>query len=390
MQDVDLTSLETTPSLAVQQVAPQTSTAKRYKGCIAIGLMLVTLLVCLPSTSLSGNRVLTASTAPATLLASSTLREDFLYCNDPYIGETFNDNARLDVWYQCEGPVYNEFAYDLMKYVYGKAHERLPSWGHRPTALPPKSKVLMFGNSHTRQIGQSFACQYADQVVKVQHLDARYGNPDPNMAVVVHFENGAQSYLVANSYVAHSPHWQRLLEAQIGLSLNKLDAIVLGLFNPGSKHWETDFVNTMLQMEASLPASDQVSVQDNYGPGVADLAAVYEGPIMFVTLFGTQEPARTRWARNQVEDLARDKGRRNVFFQSSRTYIDDMRQRQQQPQQPCEGASTSRLDIQDANNTNAQAHRCTGIHGGHADLVSWDVSEFFFAQIGQTTRWLEH
>ena len=347
--------------------------SKAYKEFLAIGLTIVVLLVCMPSSSMSGSRVLESSTATVTMLASSALSEDFLFCTEPHVGKAMDDFARLDVWYQCAGPVYDEFGYELFKFVDTTQRQRVPSWGHRPTALPAHSKVLVFGNSHTRQIGQTLACQYADHVVRVEHLEPT-DSPDINMAIRVTFRNHAQLYLVANSYVAHSPHWQRLLEEQIGLSLSKLNAIVLGLFNPGSKHWETDFVNTMLTMQAVRPTSDEINVQTNYGPSVADVAAVYNGPVLFVTLFGKQEPARTAWARNQVTELSRS-GRYNVMFKDARAYIETM---------GAEGASASRLETQDAMSVDIvqQAHRCTGVHGGHADLVTWDVAEFLFAQIG--------
>ena len=48
------------------------------------------------------------------------------------------------------------------------------------------AKVLVFGHSHTRQIGQTLACQYADDVLRVDHLEPA-DSPDPNMAIRVTF-----------------------------------------------------------------------------------------------------------------------------------------------------------------------------------------------------------
>eukprot|EP00977_Amphora_coffeiformis_P021231 scaffold9074_cov141-Amphora_coffeaeformis.AAC.6 len=361
------------PDLSVRGT-PERPHPRRAQQWLLLGLVCVTLFFSFSDSK--NERVLQTSSPMINLQASPMLSHEFLYCTDPYIGEMGDDAARMDIWYQCEGPVYDEFSLALFQYVQAKQNQRLPSWGHRPAPLPADTTVLVFGNSHTRQIGQTFACQYAADVTRVEYLDAD-DQVDPHMAVAIHFTNGAQLILVANSYVAHSPHWQRLLEAQIKRSLASVDAIVMGLFNPGTKHWEREIIHSMLSMQTKLTPADEFDIQSNYGPTVSDMAAVYGGPILFTTMFGDQEPFRTRRARDDLRDLVQQ-GRHNVVYQNTHVYVDELKQT---------GASLSRIDPADATVGEDQAHKCTGVHGGHVDLVAWDVREFIFAQlVGSTQR----
>lgn len=346
-----------------------------HNKIVAVGLGLVMGFLFLTSFIPGNGRVLATSSPEVIQRVSPSLDDDFAFCTQSSIGGLNEEDSHetMDIWYQCEGTEYEEFGKELRKFAGDYASHRTPSWGHRRHALPANSKVLLFGNSHTRQIGQTLACQYAKDIVGLQYLDAK-DKPDPNMAIVVEFRNGAQLYLVTNSYVAHSPHWRRLLEDQIRMSLSDFDAIILGLFNPGSKHMETDFVQNMIHLQKVLPASAEFSVQDNYGPSVREVANEFAGPIQFVTLFGSLEPARTKWASEQVIELARNQDPRdNVEFLDSRLYIEGL---------GMEGASEDRTEKSTVSHNNVQAHRCTGSLGGHADLVTWDVTEFLYHHIG--------
>ena len=350
------------------------TTQLQYKNIILVGLFIVAALLCLPSCLSTESRIITTSSPTVTRKASSTLTTDLKFCTQPSV--TGSIAGEMDVWYQCAGDAYDEFGKQLAKYAqeYASQHHS-PSWGHRPNALPHKAKVLLFGNSNTRQIGQTLACQYAESIVNIHYFDA--DKPDPHMALVVEFDNGAQLFMVANSYVAHSPHWRRLLEAQIEQSLDAFDAIILGLFNPASKHWETEFVQSMVYMQNAMPATDEVSVQDYYGPSVSDIARAFRGPIQFVTLFGKQEPSRTKRASNEVIDLTRQE-RHNVDFLDARLYIEGM---------GTEGASESRLEVSQSVSNDTQAHRCTGSRGGHVDLVAWEVRTTIECWLGSRFMW---
>ena len=358
------------PDLSVRGT-PTQPPANQAKKVLLLGLTCIALILSFPTCD---DRVLQMSASVVDLEASPMLTDEFMYCTEPFLGEMNNDAARLDIWYQCEGPIYNEFAFDLFHYVTEKQRQRVPSWGHRPAPLPADTTVLVFGNSHTRQIGQTFACQYASQVTRVEYLDP--DQVDPHMAVTVHFTNGSQLIVVANSYAPHSPQWQRLLEAQIKRPLATIDAVVMGLFNPGTNHWEQEFVASMLSMQTKLADKDEFNVQTNYGPTIADVAAVFAGPILFTTMFGNQETARTLRERDNIRTLIQQ-GRHNVVYQNTHVYVDGLQQ---------EGASVSRLKSADAVPDDAQAHKCTGVHGGHTDLVAWDVREFLFAQMVGTSQ----
>ena len=367
------------PDLIVRGTPTARPPPNRARPLLAIGLVCLTLFFNV-SDSNNKDRVLQTPSPTVNFEASTMLANEFVYCTEPFIGDMSNNdaNTRMDIWYQCQGPIYDEFSYALFQYVQVKQKQRLPSWGHRLEPLPADTTVLVFGNSHTRQIGQTFACQYAVDVTRVEYLDDT-DQVDPNMAVSVHFTNGAQLIIVANSYVAHSPQWKRLLETQIQRPLASIDAIVLGLFNPGTKHWEPEFLPSMVSMQNKLTPADEFDVQNNYGPTVSDVAAVYEGPILFTTMLGNQEPSRTLRARDDIRTLIQQ-GRHNAVYQNAHVYVDGLLSQHT-------GASLSRLQSADAVHDEPQAHKCTGMHGGHVDLVAWDVREFLFAQlVGSSQR----
>ena len=374
----------------------------------AVGIMMVTLLTLLyvertsatshsfdprlwsvttvrtEATATSDNDISSAQDANLDKTLQAKNHDSLRFCSQSMLGHGNTNETLLDVWYQCHGPLYDHFAADLHQLArqQSQAKHESASWGRRPTALPENARVLLFGNSHTRQIGQTLACQYADQIERIQHYD--YNQPDPDMAVVVHFTNGAELIIVANSYVAHSPHWQRLLERQIQTELADLDAVVLGMFNDNAgnnKERHTRFAVLMEEMQASLPAADEVSIQDHAGPMVQQVAAVYKGPLLFVPMFATYRNHAAVQAAHQVQALQSNNDRQqqqqqqersNVKYQETRRYITMLQQ---------EGAAVGKWAQQDVVNDDAHGHRCTGNQGGHVDLVTWDVLEFLFAQI---------
>lgn len=310
--------------------------------------------------------------------STQQILEDFQFCRQPWVGDASHETGLLDVWYQCEGAVYDDFGQNLELFANTKTElgHKPASWGHRSSVLLPKSTVLVFGNSHARQIGQAMACQNG-QVERIDRQDP--DALDPNMAVLVSFTNGAKLWIVANSYVAHSPHWQRLLEAQVGLKLSQFDAVVLGVFNTGenkrAKEHQSTFVTLMIQMQARRPSADEINVQLHSGPTVADMVAVYDGPLMFASMFSTQRVDRALAGRQQIQQEQTLHNRTNLLYEDTRQYIVELSQ---------EGGGYNRSYVSPCVNdaSACHMHRCTGKQGGHPDLISWDVSEFLFTHVG--------
>jgi hypothetical protein len=171
---------------------------------------------------------------PVSVPDDNDLLDELNYCVPHFMGDPQDEERRDDVWYNCEGPAYDEFVGLLHDFATDKAASgnKPENWGRRASLIPANKKILLFGNSHTRQLGQSMACQMGEgQVIDVLHHE--YDAVDPNMAIRYRFRNGSTMYIVSNSYVPYSLRWQALLEMQIGVELKDFDAIVLGHFNTG-------------------------------------------------------------------------------------------------------------------------------------------------------------
>jgi hypothetical protein len=171
---------------------------------------------------------------PVMVPDDSELLDELNYCAAHFMGDPQDEERKDEIWYQCEGPAYNEFVGLLHEYATDKATsgDKPESWGKRASLIPANKNILLFGNSHTRQLAQAMACQMGEgQVADVLHYE--FDAVDPNMAIRYRFRNGSTMYLVANSYVAYSRRWHDLLEMQIRMQLKDFDAIILGHFNTG-------------------------------------------------------------------------------------------------------------------------------------------------------------
>lgn len=301
-------------------------------------------------------------------------------------------SASIDVRYQCAGPEYDAFAQNLHGQVQNWVDQGLrpPTWGRRLSPLPPNSRLLMFGNSHMRQVALALAGQGGGGSVdenQIRHIHA-YGfekrSPSQIMAQRYTFVNNATLYIVANSAVAHCPHpaWKMALEEQIETSLNSMDAIVMGLFNPGK------VLGTYI--DKFLPAHYGCGL-DEPRPMVRDLARVYDGPLGFISMFGDQHAAvvdrtlrdmqRLRHIDNRTALSLRARDYSDwLHHEGSYDLIDDDNEndeinnnnhRKQLAVGRCEGGTFLGL----------KGHRCVGAEGGIPDLLAWDISEFMYSMM---------
>jgi hypothetical protein len=299
----------------------------------------------------------------------------FRFCQASFVGSAQNTSHQMKVWYQCEGLIYEEFGQDLHSLAVSLVnhHQRSTGWGRRPAALPANSTVLVFGNSHARQIAHALSCQHGDtQVVSVLRYDTN--QPDAHMVTQIRFANHATLWVVANSYVAYSPHWKRLLEQQLGIPLRTMDAIVLGIFNGCTA--KNAFTSGVLKMSAASPEADEIDCTVHYGPTVQEVAAVFDKPILFTTMLGKARLEQADLGRHEVQVLRKRHNRTNVYFLPSRRYIDMM-------DQECGARFKLNVSICDNGPAARSMHRCMGSQGGHPDLVAWDVTEFLYREIGR-------
>lgn len=294
----------------------------------------------------------------------------------------------LDIWYQCQGKDYETFGNQLEQLVMQQAAAADRTWGRRPTALPAGKTVLLWGNSHLRQIAHAWTCQYATQIVQLQH----YGDAmDPHMVLKVEFTNQATLLVVANSYAPYTDDWLSTLEQQLQMpSLSTaVDAVVLGMFNKCTTTGNSNFAAHMLalmgnrtDLQACVAKNDDNDDDDasatkgnKAGPNITDIAQVFaHQPILYIPMFSLSRRGQICQTLVQIDKL-KDKRHDNVTSLPVRRYIDLM-------QNEC--GSNSRLEVTKCRN-NAKAkenmHRCMGPWGGHPDLIAWDAAEFMFAHL---------
>ena len=300
--------------------------------------------------------------------------DHFNFCNATMLGDQSDAMLRMPIDYQCAGPNYDEFGRQLhdfftRKYNRGVKFDNVPeTWGHRSSPIPANQSVLFFGNSHTRQVGLALACQMgSNQVVDVRHYDAHM--IDPNMAIRIRYQNGASLYFVTNSYVAYSPQWHELLEKQIEKPLISFDMVVLGMFN--AVKGVSNFRTNLEYLGRTLPYEFQLD-KHPAGPSPEEIMAAYDGPLLVLSNMSINQVTVYHEFRKRLIARAEQTGRADQNYTDGRRYIKKMHH---------EGASMSRnvtADSSTGTDKDARRHRCMGSHGGHPDLISWDIAEFLY------------
>jgi hypothetical protein len=308
-----------------------------------------------------------------------TVVHNLHFCTVPMIGDVHSDNAteKIDIWYQCEGRAYRKFASYMHAYVenYVKIGKRPPEWGRRPHALPDGSSVLIFGNSHSRQIAHALACQHAESIVSVERHETHM--VDKDMVHKIQFDNDSALWIVANSYAAYSKdHWKTLVETQVGQPLDAFDSIIMGPFNGGGGRVSAFSINMDI-MTDELPDEYGIDIAKFGGPHLEDLAAVYDKPILFHGMLSFARKAGKHEEMLQAANVVAS-GRQNVRYFGSRKQMREMEAFAGKGVE-LEGGATSKLEVSKAVNKREfgkSLHRCTGKNGGHPDLVAWEVTEW--------------
>jgi len=296
------------------------------------------------------------------------LLDYFNFCRDDYLGDKENDQTGFPLWYQCEGPHYDEFTEKLHQFVdrLSEKSKKSPEWGHRKVPIPAHKSILFFGNSHTRQLAGNLVCQMgSEELLDVYHYE--FDLVDPNMAIRFRFRNGASVYIVANSYVAYSHQWQALLERQIQKPIAEFDLVVMGIFNVAKG--ASSFLDNLQYLASTLPKEYDLDLVSNPpGPAPQNITAVYDGPFLLVSNFSINQMK----VYNAYRKMLKASARMDQSFLYQRHYVEIMGE---------EGAAASKLERKDMVNQDVadnavRLHRCIGKRGGYPDLVAWDVIEF--------------
>lgn len=338
--------------------------------------------------------------------------------------ESLDDGAAIvhDPWpipFQCQGEAYDAFGRNLTYFrdqVVREAHDRNGAgdytWSRRLYGLPSSRRVLFFGNAHTWQMGTAMACQAAsgdnDQIATLTVLEN---------AVQVDFTNNSTLVMYSNPTVLLEDDWQALVAEETGQDdfLTSFDAVILGLFNDCT----------------ALLASHAYECESVTRIFFHQIAAVFDGPVLFVSEMAATRNDESMQVRDAIRGFRDVAGRKNMWFIHGRRYIskmkwegavndelqtddddDDEIEAEDGGTEMADDDSSSEkgdddeddeefpvlLDTQDvytppfdprwnvtvALNEGSKSRttpRCTGAHGGHADLLAWDISEFIYAQL---------
>jgi hypothetical protein len=281
--------------------------------------------------------------------------------------ESDNRNHFIGIPYQCEGPLYNQFTLDLRQYAAEQIQTgaRPPLWGQRE--LPPNCRLLLWGNSHTRQIGLSLVGQHTH----VEKVIIYSQDLNKAMARRFDFSHNRSVYVVANTYAAYSTKWRRLLEIQIQKRLIKMDAIIVGTFNTCNAPVNTTFAEEMKQWEEHQ-FDGEVDCVHQEGPKFAEIASEYEGPMAYSSMFAEYRHKTYDAERESVMEM--QKARSHLAYLDARHHVVNMQ---------TECGSPFRESVGDCVNNATAArkyHRCVGPRGGHPDLVAWDFIDYVWQQ----------
>ena len=273
-------------------------------------------------------------------------------------------NMPIGVGYQCAGPAYDEFAQKLMELAnHPMQHGKDPvSWGRRSSLVPPNKSVLFFGNSHTRQLFEAILCQYRDDIIHANQTE-RMGLRGSGVWHV-QLKNNTTMYCINNVPQVYNSRWKELIEASLNRSLASIDAVVLGKFNHFEDSKNTAFVNGMKTAGASKYAHFELANP----PEIDDVLKEYSGPVVVVGMFSRTGQSHFLKQLEKIEHSHRA----NLHAIDGRSYMKVL------PECASSELATNTVSACDEE----QGHRCTGSHGGHADLIAWDVIEQFYRLFG--------
>lgn len=293
-----------------------------------------------------------------------SLQHPLRFCRHAKLAQLVDDeDDPLEVWYQCQGPQYAAFGQTLARYGDNvTAHG--PAWGRRPWIVPTDRHVLLFGNSHTRQIAMTLVCQQLevfllDDGVPMIQRTRLFGNSIMRIDFV---SRNSSLTIVANAHVAYSPTWQADLEMYVGRSLVVFDAVLLG-------HVETCEGTSALALELQNLTNHECREY----PSVTDWTRAYPGPLLVVSAFSSNRNREARCMVKELQAVHDATGRSNLAFSYGRRYMDAIGLE-------CSSKNKKGIPPGDCRNDTG-GQRCTGSQGGHVDLISWDVTEFLQAHL---------
>lgn len=292
------------------------------------------------------------------------VKKVFRFCTEDSV-HLEGSEKNLTFGYQCKGKAYNTFTRAMQDY----AADIPGPIGRRSFPMKENQTVLVMGDSHTQQMIKTFVCQFKERVV--EYANKVGSGSSHSDAFTVYFENGSTLISLTNPPEVYSKQWSLLIEGVIGRKMETLDAVVVGKFTSYSESTGTDFHKHMVKASRGLKGVDFAKVP---APTLQDFAAVYSGPLVYVSEFAITGDAELDESIKTME--AAKPARTNIDVVDGRKYIkllgfecgsDDINtvEKCREPTDPPKKSTRPSNEM----------HRCTGAKGGHPDLIAWEVTE---------------
>jgi hypothetical protein len=101
-------------------------------------------------------------------------------------------------------------------------------------------------------------------------------------------------------------------------------------------------------------------------PTLRDFMAIYDGPMVYVSMFSVNGLSQLR--DNMIVVKNATGTRDNISVINGRKYIDLLKME-------CGADGFDMVGSCKEGNKGKGEHRCTGVKGGHPDLIAWEVAE---------------
>ena len=358
--------------------------------------------------------------------------DDYNFCTitspEPQLGQPMVSvkemGDRISPAYQCNGQPYRDFMEVVHSFLEQRYREDpTEQWGRRPFPVPPQhnrnrtssttttnskkkkknkkkkpkqTRILIMGNSHTRQVMSSLLCQYKHLIVNATRIAAVPGSARDNEASQFELKGGLTLFVITNHPFVYSKRWALSLSLDIlGFSLQSLDAIVLGSFNRLAESVQSNFMKLTLEYQKQRPRH-KVEFQFQPPPLLDDVAATFAGPIVWMSMFSLYNAEYHLQALTMMEDLRNrppaSSTTNNTTTKQPTTALATHHHYQRTNLRAVYGRhyihpeldgaecssdqySTVATCLPPHDSRYSQGHRCVGPIGGFPDLIAWDLIE---------------
>jgi len=361
--------------------------------------------------------------------------QDYKFCRfkpKPQLGKDMVVLPELGVipnYYQCAGQAYEDHVQIIHSFLQTR-YQADPSdlWGRRESPVPSNNerlepnvllatttsegrnepieqrknkettRILVMGNSHTRQTVSQLLCQYRHLITNSTEL-ATFGG-----LVASRFElkDGVTFYMLFNHPLFYSKRWPTTLSLDIlGFPFKRLDAIILGTFNKLEESQKSTFLKQTLKYQKTFK-KHKVDFHNQPPPYIRDVAERFGGPIIWLSMFAKYNHMYHKQALNMISELqqkplpppdattatkatdalrtANKAGvaqynqyrRTNIRAVYGRRYITPELHGNECSSDVGRQVSTC---LEPGAQRYSDGHRCVGSDGSHVDLITWDLVE---------------